>query len=79
MHLYLSSERQDLEAVSMTFIPENYYEALIFSKCGEINMKAWCNPLDQEIGASEMIIARVMSMIKGSNQIDLINNDNNLQ
>ncbi len=81
-YLYLSDFNiQELKAVTINMIPEDYYEALIFSKCGEVNKDALCNPLDTPIGASKSIIMQVVDYLtKGIKEMpDVLNNDTPLK
>lgn len=81
VHLYLLNTK--IEACSLVFIPENYLDALLFPKCGEINSEAKCNPLDVEIGADYTSIAEATDMLMGkeARQIpsDELNNDNSVK
>lgn len=79
-YLYILNSK--LESVSTSFVPEDYMEAVLFPRCGEVDMKLKCNPWDIEVGASYNLIKEASTIIVSEQakylgiKPDLKNNDN---
>lgn len=69
------------DCCQMEIIPENYYEAITYSICGQKNKELLCNPLDTKMGASDGLIIQAIDMLVQREQpiIDIKDNDNPIQ
>lgn len=72
---------KDWDSCLLEMIPEDYYQALIFPKCGEVDKKALCNPLDTPMGTSDSIIQQAIDYLtkKEAPIVDIKDNDNSVQ
>lgn len=82
--LYLYILNTGLESVAVTMVPEDYYEAVSFPRCGELNQRIVCNPLDVEVGADLPTIAEASDIVlatefkSAQGKPDQENNDNSI-
>jgi len=60
---YLYIIKSSLRAVSMDIVPEDYAEAILFPKCGEVNKKLMCNLWDIDIGVDASTVEQAVKLI----------------